>query len=344
MTRKRTSERTGKRRPAAKRKRPWLAFVLLLVLAAACVQIVGIAQAPPSRTAIGPRPGPALTDARSWGYQLQNVALRSIADGVDLLVVDYSRDGSEKRVFSRAEIEQLRTRADGSKRIVLAYLSIGEAESYRYYWRSDWTPGAPSWLGPENTEWKGNYPVRYWDTGWRDIIMPVEGPAPSLLQSFANRLRPTPYLDRIIDAGFDGAYLDRIDAYDHWKSENANAETEMVNLVSAISAYAKKRRPGFLIVPQNGEELLRFAPYRRVIDGIAKEDLVYGIKGDGQPNAASDVKYATGYLDQLKAEGRPVFVVEYLADPAKRADAIKQLAGRGYIVHFAQRDLRHVPE
>ena len=118
----------------------------------------------------------------------------------------------------------------------------------------------------------------------------------------------------------------------------------MAALVGAISGYAKRRRPGFLIVPQNGEELLRIADYRRVVDGIGKEDLVYGVKGDGLPNGAEEIKRGIDDLNLARAAGHPVFVVEYISDPTKRAAVQRQLASRGFIVHFALRDLRHVPE
>lgn len=298
---------------------------------------------PVEQASMSPRAGPPIADARSWGYQLQHVALKSIAEGVDVLVVDYSRDGSEPRVFRSAEIEALRTRADGSKRIVLAYMSIGEAENYRYYWRRDWVPGTPIWLGPENPEWRGNFPVRFWEPGWRQIIMQ---PRTTLLARLLEAVQPARrgYLDRIVEAGFDGVYLDRIDAFETWTKERPTAQADMVEFVRALSDYARQRRPGFLIVPQNGEELLRFPEYRRAIDAIAKEDLLFGIKGDGQPNTPEEVESGIRELNRLKSEWRPVFVVEYLADPAKRADVQRRLGPLGFIVQFASRDLRHSPE
>jgi endo-alpha-1,4-polygalactosaminidase (GH114 family) len=48
--------------------------------------------------------------------------------------------------------------------LVIAYMSIGEAEDYRYYWKEEWKNNPPEWLGEET-------------------------------------------IRRIVDAGFDGAYL-----------------------------------------------------------------------------------------------------------------------------------------
>lgn len=80
-------------------------------------------------------------------------------------------------------------------------MSIGEAEDYRYYWDESWTVGSPSWLKEENPEWEGNYKVEYWDTNWQAIILGSENA----------------YLDKIIDAGFDGVYLDIIEAFEYFE-------------------------------------------------------------------------------------------------------------------------------
>src|SRR4051794_32877858 len=141
-------------------------------------------------------------DARPWNqirhfvYQLQNADLAVIGKTkFDLVVIDYSRDGSEAARYPATQIEALKHSAAGAKR-VLAYLSIGEAEDYRFYWRDTWRTAPPAWLGPVDPDWPGNYKVKYWDPEWQKIVLT--------------------YLDKLIDAGFDGAYLDVIDAYYFW--------------------------------------------------------------------------------------------------------------------------------
>jgi len=80
-------------------------------------------------------------------------------------------------------------------------MSIGEAEDYRYYWQSGWKVGNPSFLDKENPNWKGNYKVRYWDKDWQNII-------------YGN---DNSYLKKILDAGFDGVYLDIIDGFEYFE-------------------------------------------------------------------------------------------------------------------------------
>ena len=120
-----------------------------------------------------------LAAAKSWGYQLQDVDPDVIAASpYDMVVIDYSRDGTSETVFTPAELETMKRKPDGGRRIVLSYLSIGEAEKYRYYWKWywGWFFGwfAPSWRDRQNTEWRGNYAVRYWEPGWQEIIVSGE--------------------------------------------------------------------------------------------------------------------------------------------------------------------------
>jgi cysteinyl-tRNA synthetase len=117
------------------------------------------------------------------------------ATNYDLLVMDlYFRNRTE---FTISEINQIRNKANGGKRLVFSYVSIGEAEDYRYYWQLNWNTTPPNWLDAENPNWPGNYKVRYWETEWQQII-------------YGN---DTSYVKKIINSGFDGIYLDLVDAF-----------------------------------------------------------------------------------------------------------------------------------
>jgi cysteinyl-tRNA synthetase len=117
------------------------------------------------------------------------------ATNYDLVVMDlYFRNRTE---FTISEINQIRNKANGGKRLVFSYVSIGEAEDYRYYWQLNWNTTPPNWLDAENPNWPGNYKVRYWETEWQQII-------------YGN---DTSYVKKIINSGFDGIYLDLVDAF-----------------------------------------------------------------------------------------------------------------------------------
>ena len=271
--------------------------------------------------------------ARSWGYQLRIRNLEPLAASTaDVLVIDhgYAAKHRGKTMFDVAEVEALKTKADGRRRLVLAYLSIGEAEQYRFYWQAAWCQraNAPGWMGAVNPNWPGNYPVRFWDPGWQRLILdPVEG-----------------YLAKIQAQGFDGIYLDRTDVYGEWGQENGHAEADMIRFLTAIADAARAKDPRFLVVMQNAEELLRHARVRNILDGMAKEDLLYGLKFTEAPNSAADVRSAVEDLQRAKADKIPVFAVEYLADRAKIAAARKRLLGLGFVPTFAPRLLGSLPK
>lgn len=300
-----------------------------------------------------------LAGARSWGYQLQYADPDVVARSpFDVVVIDSTESGDEDSRFKLEAVRKMQARPDGRRRVVLAYLSIGEAESYRFYWSDDWVEtltiaaqgefsdgkpaksgskglpaksrklriprlSAPNWLGRENAQWSGNYLVRYWEKGWQDII-------------FGS---PQAYLERIVAAGFDGVYLDRVDAFYGVTDERAEGKSDMIRFVTELARHARALKPGFLIVPQNGEELLQVPAYVAVIDGIAKEDLLYGNPTEGQPNSAAVVGNSRGWLSNATRQGLPVLVVEYVTEKALTDRLGAEITSMGFIPYFGTRSL-----
>ncbi len=148
------------------------------------------------------------------------------------------------------------------------------------------------------------------------------------------------YLDRILRAGFSGVYLDKIDSnIEPIAASRPTAAEDMRALVTRIAEHGRKRQPGFLVVPQNGEELLSNAEYRRIIDGLGKEDLLYGEVTDKVENPPETVSLRLEALRPLLGEPKPVFAVEYLDDPVKIEAARRRLVEAGLVPHFADRAL-----
>ena len=147
-----------------------------------------------------PLPGP-WSNINDFLIQRENLDLEAIGQTkYDLVIMDYSADLSREARFTPGQIARLKN-SPGGERTVLAYLNIGEAEDYRYYWQPSWGTAPPSWLAAENPDWPGNYKVRYWDPEWQAIIF---GSSNS-------------YLGRILAAGFDGVYLDIIEAFEYFE-------------------------------------------------------------------------------------------------------------------------------
>jgi cysteinyl-tRNA synthetase len=136
----------------------------------------------------------------SSNFATKNDFINSVTStNYDLLIMDlYFNDGNR---FTPAEINLLKNKANGGKRLIICYMSIGEAENYRYYWQPSWNSNKPSWLDAENPNWVGNYKVKYWDTEWQSII-------------YGN---DNSYLKQILEANFDGVYLDIVDAFEYFE-------------------------------------------------------------------------------------------------------------------------------
>ena len=120
------------------------------------------------------------------------------ATNYDVIIMDLFLNNES---FTAAEVAQLRNKTNGGSRLVICYMSIGEAEDYRYYWQSNWSSNKSDWITKENPDWPGNYKVKYWNEEWQGII-------------YKN---PDSYLNKITTAGFDGVYLDIIDAFEYFE-------------------------------------------------------------------------------------------------------------------------------
>ncbi|GEM_PF-552724 len=275
-------------------------------------------------------------NVKNWAIQLQSADPNIVAtSGFRLVVIDYSRDGSEQGKFSPEEIRKMKD----SGVIPIAYLSIGEAEDYRFYWKEEWYNNPPKWLGKENPEWKGNYAVKYWDEEWKAILYA--------------------YLDKIIEQGFSGVYLDKVDEFEYWADSN-NGESEylpenesarrMIGLIVDIANYSRNKLNGeFYIIPQNGERILEYdnGILMNIISGWAAEDLFYNeIEPWNEEDKNWIRKNRFPYLDMVLSKGKPVFSVDYVDDGAgylgvnkERIDDYREKAlNKGYIPYAATSD------
>lgn len=131
-----------------------------------------------------------------WRFDTKARFLDALAGtNYDALILDLE---FENAPLTAADVELLKIKANGGRRLVLCYLSIGEAEDYRSYWIPTWSVSPPEWLLEENPDWPGNYPVQYWHPEWRGIVFAM--------------------MDAVLEAGFDGVYLDRVDIYEEFEN------------------------------------------------------------------------------------------------------------------------------
>jgi cysteinyl-tRNA synthetase, unknown class len=126
--------------------------------------------------------------------------------------------------------------------------------------------------------------------------------------------------------------MDKVDSsLEDVAANNPQARQQMIALIGKIAAKGRAAKPGFLIVPQNGEELLEDAGYRALIDGIGKESLLFGEDGKPTANSWAVVDKKSGYLNLLAAERKTILAVEYLDKPDDIAAARTKLEALGFV-------------
>lgn len=265
-------------------------------------------------------PEPDWSSVQDFLYQLQHADPERIGQtAFDLVVVSLGATGNSPEV-----IPALRNSPAGPK-IVLCYMSIGQSENYRWYWRPEWVSDPPSWLDAPDDVWAGDRWVRYWHPDWQRIIYGT----------------PESYLDQILTLGFDGVYLDRVDAYQYYQDQGrSSAPREMIDFIVDFTEYARVRRPGFGVFPQNAEELgVLFPDYLQAMTGIGVESLYYGFPRDHEPSPPEWTAAREAILDQWVAAGKLVLTIDYTARPEQIADAYARALARGYVPYVTDRSL-----
>jgi cysteinyl-tRNA synthetase len=294
-----------------------------------------------------------LRRVESWAYQIQGLDEEGAVDALvnsdyDLIVVEPVRSLRGAEGFDTAGMV---ARLHDEGKLVLAYLDVGEAEDYRGYWGDDWTapsadkPGEPGFLITiDPAGWSGDYPVAFWDQRWKDIVIYDDD---SLM-------------DMVLDDGFDGVYLDWIEAYLD-ETVVAAAERvgidpakEMVAFVQEIAQYGRARSDSFLVIPQNAAELAQEVPqYLEIIDGLAQEDLSFGGEADTDwgdaesgdiPTSADDQEYLLELFDLYLGAGLPVFCTDYALNQANVQAAYATARDAGCLGYVSQTPLSRLTE
>lgn len=307
-------------------------------------------------------PPPDLHAVNDFTYQLQGkhgepLDLAPIAaSAFDLCIIDFSRDGSDE--FAPAEIAALRSSAEPA-RIRLAYMSIGEAEKYRWYFDEI----DADLVAAANPQWQGNFKVRYWEPEWQEVII------------HGNAAVGASYLDRILDQGFDGVYLDIVDAFEFFGPKQAggkdvqrDAARRMVEFIAAIAYHARVTRghPDFLVVPQNGANILdpewypadtlgggdpatpalmaaqMQATLFAAVNAIGVEDVFFFGKKSNN-NALKPQQYILQQLEAWVGADLPVLSIEYVSKAGKVDKFYGQLApDAGFVPYATVRSLNQL--
>lgn len=316
--------------------------------------------------------GPALDKVNAWLLLLNNdltaATVRKIADSEhDMVVVDYLPSQPHHAAYPMADtVAALKQGPNGRKRIVIAYLNVGQAEDYRSYWRKGWKPGAPGWILTTDPDgWPGNFPVAYWQPQWRAI-------ATGLARDIAG-------------AGFDGAYLDWVGGFQDATVERRAAQDgidaadEMAALVQSVGEAARAINPNFKLIGQNAAPLLANATYLSAIDAVSHESVWFTWGGkalgdcpvpkteaeaaspdfraklppacraayDADPGSAMRFvgeSYLLPMLRDAQTGGKVIFTVDYAGKTFNRSWVAERSRSFGFIPFVGSKDLKFVEE
>jgi len=210
------------------------------------------------------------------------------------------------------------------KVFLIAYISLGEAENYRFYWDKI---KDRSWVIGENPNWEGNYLVDIREKEWQELIL--------------NEVIP-----RIIEDGFQGVMMDTLDTAETLESDDGGdfkgSYEAMVHLVKTIH----EKYPDLMLISNNGFSILKeIAPY---LSGMLVEDIF------GMPDfEANDYIRVPPEIRRQKVEilkplqeqyQMPVFNIEYVAMRNKAlarqyAEASHEL---GFVSYVAEKELSKI--
>jgi cysteinyl-tRNA synthetase len=297
----------------------------------------------------------------TWMYQIQDLDEKEAIDNLyntpyDMLVVEPGNNFSDFNYDTPYLVSKLQNKPDGDRRILLAYIDIGQAEDYRDYWQSNWKaptetqPGSPDFLVTIDPDgWSGNYPVAYWDTAWKNLWIGENG-----------------IISKLAELGFDGVYLDWVEAYDDDKVREVaekgqlDAELEMMRFIEEIGSTGKKINSDFLVIPQNAPYLLDKDPdyYVSIIDAIATEDTWFYGEGDADwdDSNAGDLTGGDRHADDYSTENRiaqnkkylnkgiPVFTIDYCISEQNALKTYNQSRSHGFIPLVTRVSLSEITE
>lgn len=234
---------------------------------------------------------PSLGEVSQWLYLIDvdlapGTVDRIVASTYDMVVLDFIPSEEDNTDFPMATVVE-RLHSAPHPKLVLAYIDIGQAEEYRTYWDPDWRIGDPEWIvGSDPDGWEGNFPVSFWYDEWHEIWLGAEG-----------------YLEKIIDSGFDGVYLDWVEAYsdgnvvDLAEEDGVDPRAEMIWWVGDIAEFGRARRPGFYVIAQNAAELAESDEYLDIIDAIAQEQVWFDGGADNDPPGDCPLPRSTAEVD-----------------------------------------------
>ena len=247
----------------------------------------------------------------SWSYYLTDIDIEKIKKSdYDVVVLETFKG---KIQFDENIIDSLKNKKNNAIRKILAYAPLGQAESYRNYWKPEWNKNKPSWMGEKSNVWNGVYEIKnVLDEEWLAISYKM--------------------IDDYIENSYDGMMVSGLGFYKDKK--------DAALFIKTISTYAKNRSKNFKIFVQDAEELVSYKNFVDHVDGVVRQSLYYEMLS-GKRRSSSYVERTTKLLKELDDKGKLVFIVEYI-DKKEWNKIKKTIEDNGFIGFYSSLKLNKI--
>lgn len=129
-------------------------------------------------------------------YTDKNALIEAVRDSnYDIVVIEPYFHQTEP--YTIEEINSLKYKKNGAKRLIIARFSVSEAKDNAFYWKPNWKIGHPGWLKRASFVEPNAAITEYWNRNWLDIN--------------------SRFFKGIVDTGFDGAFLTGIENHRYFE-------------------------------------------------------------------------------------------------------------------------------
>ena len=103
----------------------------------------------------------------------------------------------DKVRFTKEEINSLKLKKNGAKRLIIAEMNLSEISPKDYYWQKEWQEASPSWFKRKSFVEQDSMIVEYWNPTWRTTL--------------------SHHFKSILDIGFDGVWFTGSENYKYFE-------------------------------------------------------------------------------------------------------------------------------
>lgn len=99
--------------------------------------------------------------------------------------------------FSKEEVDSMKFKKNGARRLILAMYNVSELADTDYLWNKQWNKELPDWLITQSFVTDNAYIAKYWTPEWKKIV--------------------SKYYKSIVDSGYDGVFLTGLENHEYFE-------------------------------------------------------------------------------------------------------------------------------